>query len=627
MADYIYLLQTRLTPAQQAALQHVRDAARAHAMTVFLVGGAVRDLTSGSPVRDLDFVIQGNATKLKKDIQKTGATLIGEHAATQSLFFNFPGGARVEVSSALSATWPKPGKPVFKPSTILEDLRRRDFTSNAMAISLNEGSLGLLMDPLNGIADLENQELRLVSNYGFIEDPVRMIRSQRLAARLGWRLEEKTQQRYETGKAENYIAAMSDWDRGYELEEIFHEEDPLRVLRRLESEGWMQALFPALSAAKANEAELNKMRDLAGQLEVVSIFADSSAVQFPLLVSKLSPKEVADLKQLLARPGFVEQIAALEPATKEFGALFAGKAAALPSDAWKLLHATSPEVVLSLAHSSKSAPVQARFTAFLNDWSQARTRVPYQLMQEMRITPDLPGYAELIEKLHFAIMDGLLENPEATKAFLEPYSPPAPPPPPTLRRRAAKPAKASKAKPKKVAPPVDETLAEAVAEEHPSLPPDPTPAELETVGAPEPKAPVAKVAAVKPAAKKAAEPAPKAPAPVAAPAKKPAPAVKAAPAKAAAKPAPKAPAKAAPPAKKAVPAKAVKAPAKKAAAKPAPKPVAKKAPARTIKKAVPAKKAVAKPAPKPIAKKAPAKATSKAPAKKSAPAKKAAKRR
>jgi len=628
MADYIYLLQTRLTPAQQAALHHVRDAAKAHAMTVFLVGGAVRDLTSGSPVRDLDIAVQGNATKLKKDIQKIGATLIGEHAATQSLFFNFAGGVRVEVSSALSATWPKPGKPVFKPSTMLDDLRRRDFTANAMAVSLNEGSLGLLMDPLNGIADLENQELRLVTNYGFIEDPVRMIRSQRLAARLGWRLEEKTQQRYETGKAENYIAAMSDWDRGYELEEILHEEDPLRVLRRLESEGWMQALFPALSAAKANDSEISRMRDLAGQLEVVNIFADSSAVQFPLLVSKLSAKEVADLKALLARPGFVEQIAALEPATKEFGTLFAGKAGSVPSEAWKLLHATSPEVVLSVALSSKSGTVQTRFTAFLNDWSQARTRVPYQLMQEMRITPDLPGYAELIDKLHFAIMDGLLDTPEAAKAFLEPYSPPAPPPPPTLRRRAAKATKVSKAKAKKaVAPVAEETLAEAEAEEHPALPPTATPAELETVGAPAPKSNVAKAPLPKPVpVKKPVEAskhvAAKAPAKVAASTKTEVPApVKAAAAKTVpAKPAPRPAAKAAAPAKKVVP---VKAAAKKAVAKPAPRPVAKKAPAKAVKKAAPAKKAVAKAG----AKKVVAKPATKAPVKKAAPAKKAAKRR
>src|SRR6266702_5461581 len=234
MADYIYLLENRLSKAQQAALLKVREVARAKGLTVFLVGGAVRDLTSGSPVRDLDLAVQGNALKLKKDIENAGGVIIGEWEPLQSLFVRFPGGVRMEIGSTLSVTYPKPGKPMAKPANILEDLRRRDFTANAMALSLNQGSYGLLMDPLNGVADIENRELRLVSNYGFIEDPVRMIRAARFMARLGWQMDDRTRGRYETGKTENYIAAMPATQRGYEAEEIVHEEDPLRVMRGLE---------------------------------------------------------------------------------------------------------------------------------------------------------------------------------------------------------------------------------------------------------------------------------------------------------------------------------------------------------------------------------------------------------
>ena len=204
MADYIYLLENRLSQAQKSALSKVREIARAKGLMVFLVGGAVRDLTSGSPVRDLDVAVQGNALKLKKEIQKAGAVITGEMEAGQALFVRFPGNVRMEVGSTLAVQYPKPGKPVMKTATILDDLRRRDFTANAMALSLNEGSYGLLMDPLNGVADIENRELRLVSNYGFIEEPVRMIRAVRFAARLGWQMEEKTQARYQTGKAEGY---------------------------------------------------------------------------------------------------------------------------------------------------------------------------------------------------------------------------------------------------------------------------------------------------------------------------------------------------------------------------------------------------------------------------------------
>jgi tRNA nucleotidyltransferase (CCA-adding enzyme) len=595
MADYIYLLQTRLTAAQLSSLEHVRDAARARSMTIFLVGGAVRDLTTGSPIRDLDFAVQGNATKLKKDLEKAGGTLVGENEASQALYFTFPGGVRLEVSATLSASFPKPGKPVYTPATILEDLRRRDFTTNAMAISLNDGSYGLLMDPLNGIADLENRELRLVSNYGFIEDPGLMIRATRFAARLGWQMEEKTQQRYETAKTENYIDALNPITQGYEVEEIFHEEDPLRVLRRLETEGWAKHLFPAWTSKLANETELSRLRDTVGQLEAMGIHPDPSAAYFPLLTAKLAPKDVATLKKMFVRPGFVDQVAALDPATKAFSTLFTSKAAAAPSDAWKLLYASEPELVLWLAHTAKAAPVQNKFKSFFAEWSQARTKIPYQLMQEMRIVPELPIYAELLDKLFFAIMDGKLETPEAARAFLEPYSPPAPPPPINLRRRAvkreAKPAKRSK---KAIAAALEADLSgNAEATEPPTEPTEPT--------TPPPAKPTKAAAPAKP---EKPVPAPKA--------------AKAAPVKAATKPAAKpAPAKAVKaPAKPA----AKKAPVKVAAKKPAPKPVAKKPAAKAPAKKAPAKVASKKSAPKPVAKKAPAKSS----AKKAAPAKKAA---
>jgi tRNA nucleotidyltransferase (CCA-adding enzyme) len=589
MADYIYLLENRLSAAQQAALLAVRQVARVKGLTVFLVGGAVRDMTSGSPVRDLDVVVQGNALKLKKDIEKAHGVVTGEHEAGQSLFVRFPGGVRVEIGSTLSVTYPKPGKPAVKPATILDDLRRRDFTANAMALSLNDGSYGLLMDPLNGVADIENRELRLVSNYGFIEDPVRMIRAARLMARLGWQMDPKTLERYETGKKEGYISVLDGFHRGYETEEIFHEEDPLRVLRRLEAEGWMKNLFPALSSAKANVTELERLRESQMQLQVQGIHPEAAAANFPFLTAKMAPKDVAELKKSFARPGFVDEIEALEGEAKAFAAEFSGKGAATPSQAWKLLHSAKPESILWVAHTSKNASTQAKFKGFFTEWAQAKQKIPYVLMQEMRIVPELPGYNELLDKLFFELMDGKLGTPEEMKAYLEPFSPPAPPPPVHLRRprMAKKDAKPPKSR-KKAAVVAEAESADVVADGGEGKAPTPTKASKvaaapKTAAAPAKAVVEKKAAPVKAAAKKAPEK-------KSAAVHKPAPIKKAA-VKAAAK---KAPAKKAAVVKKAAPAKKVvakKVPTKKIPAK-------KAAPAKkVVKKAAPAKKA-AKPAPK-----------------------------
>lgn len=434
MADYIYLLESRLSAPQQRALQAVREIARAKGLTLFLVGGAVRDLTAGSPVRDLDVVVQGNALKLRKELEKSGAAISGENDALQTLFVQYPGNVRLEVASALHVEYPKPGKPVVKPANILEDLRRRDYTANAMALSLNEGSYGLLMDPLNGVADIESRQFRLVSPYGFIEDPVRMIRGVRLSARLGWAFEERTQQRYENGKTEGYISAMNAFQRGYETEEIAHEDDPVRVIKALERDGWMKVLAPAWTSAKANINELDKLREAQAQLQMRGIDADPSAAQFPLITAKVSPKDVKALKKSFPRQGFVKEVDALESEGKKFAAELTSKQNSAPSAAWKLLMRSRPEAVLYAAYAVKGAPVQNKFKAFYTDWPQARQKIPYQLMQEMRIVPTLPIYDELVEKLFFELMDGKLSTPEEIKAYLEPYSPPAPPPPVHLRR-------------------------------------------------------------------------------------------------------------------------------------------------------------------------------------------------
>jgi hypothetical protein len=109
-------------------------------------------------------------------------------------------------------------------------------------------------------------------------------------ARLGWTLDERTQARDETGRQEGYISALSEFARGYEIEEIVHEEDPLRVLKRLESEGWMKFLAPYWSSAKVNAAELEKLREAQAQLQMQGIHADTAAVGFPLLRSKPRPR-------------------------------------------------------------------------------------------------------------------------------------------------------------------------------------------------------------------------------------------------------------------------------------------------------------------------------------------------
>ena len=438
MPDYIYLLESRLSADQQNALRALREAAREAGTILFLVGDAVRDLTSGHAVREMEVVLHGNALKLKKSLEKKGAKVWGMDEVARSLYLCFPGTVRVDAVSTHRTEFPKPGKAVIHPGSIHEDLRRRDFTVNAMAISLNEGSFGLLMDPLNGAADIENRSIRLVSNYGFLEDPSLLIRATRYIVRLGWDMDPRTRERYEDAKTEGVIQYLPPQSRSQELEQIGHEEEGLNVLRAFEAEGWMKVLFPAWTSAQADEEKLHALHNLAVELLMQNIHPDMSAAQMRLLTAELAPKDVASLKKLMLRPGFVDEWSSLDARAAAFAKVLLSKQHATPSEAFKLFLSYDPEAVLWLGFTGKDKTMQERYDNFLKVWPDARQRVPHALMTEMRITPDLPAYAELVQKLFLELIDGHLATPEEMRAFLEPYSPPAPPPQTTIKRPRAR---------------------------------------------------------------------------------------------------------------------------------------------------------------------------------------------
>jgi tRNA nucleotidyltransferase (CCA-adding enzyme) len=595
MPDYVYLLERRLSPAQRSALSLIRDAARTEGMTSFLTGGAVRDLTSGHPVRDFDVTVQGDALKLRERLESAGFVYWGSHAPSQTLFLRYPGGVRLEISSARKETFAKPAHPTYEWASILEDLRRRDFTVNAMAISLNEGSYGLLMDPTNGVADIEMRTLRLVSNYGFLEDPIRLLRAVRLGTRLGWLMDERTKQRFDNAMEEGVFSAISSYQRGYELEEIGHEESPLEMLRTLEQQGWMKHLYPAWTVSKADAQGLGQLHELQTRLQMEGIYPDISAAAMELLTARMPPKDIAGLKKLFVRPGFVKEWERLDKDAEAFAAKLTAKESSTPSATWKLLTRSAAEPVLWLGLTGKGAAIQNKYKNFFTVWPEARQKVPTALMLEMRITPELERYPELLQELFFQTMDNKLNDEAALRAFLEPYSPPAPPPPVNLRKpRAAK----KKSAKKEEAATSTAAAPQAAGAEAAAKGKATAPAKAAAATVPQKSVP-AKASSAKAAPAKAV-PAKAAPAKVAAPAKAPAKVTKAEAKPKAAAPPKKAAAKKAPEKKPAAKPAAKKAPAKKPAVKAKPAKTAQK----TVKKTAPAKKPAVK---KAAAKKAPAK--------------------
>jgi tRNA nucleotidyltransferase (CCA-adding enzyme) len=440
MADYIYTMELRLTPDQLKGVTLVQEVVRAAGMNLYLTGGAIRDIISGFTIRDLDFTVQGNPLKLQKDLEKAGAKIAAIEEEPRTLYISLPGNARAEISMARTERYEKTGKPpIVTPTTIHEDLRRRDFTVNAMALSLNEGSRGLLLDPFNGVADLEAKVIRILHNYAFLEDPSRMIRATRFAARFHWPLEERTQARYDAAKEGKYIDHILRTSIGHEIAALAHEDDPLHVVKMLEKEGWLEVLHDHWTTAKVDTNGLSSLMKTRQQMVDLGYTPDAGPAVMYFLTARFSDKEVSDLQKLIPRKDLVEAWRDIEDHAKELSKRLMGKEAATPSRTWNLLSEARPEMVLFLAVTAKQQTVEQKIKNYLTKWRQVQQRIPLPEMTELLITPQLPEYPKLAREVFMLLLDGKLRSRTETLKFLKPFAPPPPPPPPPPRRgRGAK---------------------------------------------------------------------------------------------------------------------------------------------------------------------------------------------
>jgi tRNA nucleotidyltransferase (CCA-adding enzyme) len=214
----------------------------------YLVGGAVRDLLRGDSTVDLDVAVEGDA------VREAGA--LAERLGGTALPHERFGTATVraqrlvlDLASTRRETYPQPGAlPVVEPAPLLEDLRRRDFTVNAMALGLSGDDVGRLHDPADGRVDLDAGLIRILHPRSFLDDPTRLLRAVRYESRLNFALEDDTDQRAREAVAAGALVTVSGARIRAELMDLLCEHDAPRSVERLAQLGIDRALHPAMVA-------------------------------------------------------------------------------------------------------------------------------------------------------------------------------------------------------------------------------------------------------------------------------------------------------------------------------------------------------------------------------------------
>ncbi len=494
MPDYIFMLESRLSAEQSQALNRMQLDAQELGLNLYLVGGAVRDLMCGAPIRDLDFVVEGNPQRLIKRLEAGRPRRLGVDNHLRTAEITLDDGVSLSVEMARTEFYRAPGKnPEMAPAPILEDLRRRDFSINAMGISLTPGSRGLLLDPTNGLADVESRELRVLHNYSFVHDSVRLLRLVRFVTRLGFKPEARTRELFEAALERNYQKYIRAAALGCEIEQIARERNVPATLKALANHELLEALHVQLPRRKPDYDALTKFQKYREQAEQAGYRFDPLLPVLHYITRRLRGRART---QFFRNAGLtktmVKQLQALEKEAAKVVKQLSRRRSAGPREVYHLLTPVPVELLLFvLAEYTSRKKLQSKAYNYLFKYRPLRKKLPVRELQLMGVSTG-PKFDQILEKYFEALLDGRLRSRAQQLRYLralaglpKPSRPPAP-----ARKKASKEA----APPQEKVAPAAPSQAEATPAERPA--------------SPVPKTAAASPAASAPASAKASRPKP-----------------------------------------------------------------------------------------------------------------------
>lgn len=256
MSEAAFLEQHHLLKRLSAPLRkHLVETMRLAdtlSLAAFLVGGVVRDLIIEKQATDLDLVIVGDAISFGRQLSGRCAGEFKYHARFGTASIVFPDGVRLDLATARSERYERPGAlPSVAPSDLVEDLHRRDFSINAMAIGLTGPRTAELIDPFLGLQDMENHVIRILHTQSFIDDPTRLFRAVRFEQRLGFHFEDTTLCLFVDAVNEKSIRRLTPERLREQIHLTLQEDHPWAPVRRLHELDALCDVFPGLKVGGA----------------------------------------------------------------------------------------------------------------------------------------------------------------------------------------------------------------------------------------------------------------------------------------------------------------------------------------------------------------------------------------
>jgi tRNA nucleotidyltransferase (CCA-adding enzyme) len=386
------------------ALEVATKLAESGGLPLYLVGGAVRDLLLETGQVDVDLVVEGDAIAIATLLaEKTNARLVTHPRFGTAVVRTKE--LRIDLASARAERYERPGVlPSVRRSTIDDDLARRDFTVNAMALRLTGPNAGTLLDPFGGRSDLQERRIRVLHPESFRDDPTRLLRAVRYAGRMGFEIERGTQALLRRDRA--YLDKVSGARLRRELELIASEPHAGRILAAAESQGLLKAILPTLHVS---------IRDPGS-----AVGLDRAAVVFAVLAWGSSQDQAEALIGRLSLTS--RQAVAVRGAAslKGRGAALA-KEGLRPSEVVCTFADIPEDAVEALRLVTESALVRDRAARYLREWRKVRPRLSGKDLEAAGVPPG-PAIGSALRALRCARLDGVVTTREQELSFAKTYA-------------------------------------------------------------------------------------------------------------------------------------------------------------------------------------------------------------
>lgn len=419
-------LEASLAPGQLRLLHLAADAASQSGLPLYIIGGSVRDLILGFAIQDLDLTVEGDAIALARALAKRHGGRVTAHSKFGTAKWFLPKDLHTESSetldliSARSETYKHPAAlPTVKPGNLDDDIRRRDFTINTLAIRLDGDHFGELRDDLGGMDDLKQGIVRTLHAKSFIDDPTRMYRAVRYAERYGFKIAEETLALIP--EARPLIEKLSAQRIRHELDLILEEWNAAAMLARLAALDLLQPIHPALTFDESMRERLTHLHTYRG-LQHLSPWNITKGEQMHpsdlgwlLWLMSLSQEEVSALNDRLHFTA--DLLAALFAVSKMYAAQpsFIGLK---PSQCVERLESYPLAAVEAVGYAAKDPRVKECFDEYISKWRYIKPHLNGDDLKALGVEPG-PRYAVILRRLRNAWLDGEVKTEAEEKALLK----------------------------------------------------------------------------------------------------------------------------------------------------------------------------------------------------------------